>query len=142
MRRTTTYTASSRPRAWARPTLLGAAWWTLYAAVYLGFGLAHAAWQAWALFCVYGLFFWLTEGSERALMADLVPPERRGTAYGWYNLAIGIGALPASLIFGFVWDHRGAPTAFLMGATLALIAAVGLLAATAGDQQQRLPGRS
>jgi MFS family permease len=123
-----------------RPTLI--AGWTLYAAVYLGFGLAHAAWQAWALFCVYGLFFGLTEGSERALMADLVPPERRGTAYGWYNLAIGIGALPASLIFGFVWDRYGAPTAFLMGATLALIAAVGLLAATAGDQQQRLPGRS
>jgi MFS family permease len=127
-------------RVGRRPTLI--AGWTLYAAVYLGFGLAHAAWQAWALFCVYGLFFGLTEGSERALMADLVPPERRGTAYGWYNLAIGIGALPASLIFGFVWDHHGAPTAFLMGATLALIAAVGLLAATAGDQQQRLPGRS
>jgi len=108
--------------------------------VYLGFGLAHAAWQAWALFCVYGLFFGLTEGSERALMADLVPPERRGTAFGWYNLAVGIGALPASLMFGFVWDHFGPATAFLMGATLALIAAVGLLASTLGGQQQRLPG--
>ena len=75
-------------------------------------------------------------------MADLVAPERRGTAYGWYNLAIGIGALPASLIFGFVWDRFGPTTAFPIGATLALIAAVGLLAATAGDQQQRLPGRS
>ena len=104
--------------------------------------LAHAAWQAWALFGVYGLFFGLTEGSERALIADLVPPERRGTAYGWYNLAIGLGALPASLMFGFVWDRFGAPTAFLIGATLALVAAVGLLAATAGGQQQRLPGRS
>jgi len=122
-----------------RATLI--AGWTLYAAVYLAFGLAHAAWQAWALFAVYGLFFGLTEGAERALMADLVSPERRGTAYGWYNLAIGLGALPASLMFGFVWDRYGAPTAFLMGATLALIAAVGLLAATAGGQQQRLPGR-
>jgi MFS family permease len=116
--------------------------WTLYAAVYLAFGLAHATWQAWALFGVYGLFFGLTEGSERALVADLVAPERRGTAYGWYNLAIGIGALPASLMFGFVWDRYGPEAAFLMGATLALIAAVGLLAATAGGQQQRLPGRS
>ena len=116
--------------------------WTLYAAVYLAFGLAHATWQAWALFGVYGLFFGLTEGSERALVADFVAPERRGTAYGWYNLAIGIGALPASLMFGFVWDRYGPEAAFLMGATLALIAAVGLLAATAGGQQQRLPGRS
>jgi len=115
--------------------------WALYAAVYLGFGLAHTASQAWALFGVYGLYFGLTEGSERALMADLVVPERRGTAYGWYNLAIGIGALPASLIFGFVWDHSGPTTAFVMGATLALIAAVGLLTVGAG-QQQRLPGRS
>ncbi|HEX7980512.1 MAG TPA: MFS transporter [Gemmatimonadaceae bacterium] len=123
-----------------RPTLI--AGWTLYAAVYLGFGLANTASQAWALFGVYGLFFGLTEGSERALVSDLVAPERRGTAYGWYNLAIGIGALPASLMFGFVWDRYGPTTAFLMGATLALIAAVGLLAATASDQQQRLPGRS
>ena len=116
--------------------------WTLYAAVYLAFGLAHAAWQAWALFGVYGLFFGLTEGSERALISDLVPLERRGTAYGWYNLAIGLGALPASLMFGFVWDRYGPATAFFMGATLALVAAVGLLAATSGGQQQRLPGRS
>jgi MFS family permease len=116
--------------------------WALYAAVYLAFGLAHTAWQAWALFGVYGLFFGLTEGSERALISDLVPLERRGTAYGWYNLAIGLGALPASLMFGFVWDRYGPATAFLMGATLALVAAVGLLAATSGGQQQRLPGRS
>jgi len=116
--------------------------WTLYAAVYLAFGLAHTSRQAWALFGVYGLFFGLTEGSERALISDLVPLERRGTAYGWYNLAIGLGALPASLMFGFVWDRYGPATAFFMGATLALVAAVGLLAATSGGQQQRLPGRS
>ena len=123
-----------------RPTLI--AGWLLYAAVYLGFGLASAPWQAWALFGVYGIFFGLTEGSERALIADLVAPERRGTAFGWYNLAIGLGALPASLIFGFVWDRAGPAAAFTMGATLALIAALGLIAATAGGQQQRLPGRS
>jgi len=138
--------ASSTPggalsdRIGRRPTLI--AGWLLYAAVYLGFGLASAPWQAWALFGVYGIFFGLTEGSERALIADLVAPERRGTAFGWYNLAIGLGALPASLIFGFVWDRAGPTAAFTMGATLALIAALGLIAATAGGQQQRLPGRS
>jgi MFS family permease len=138
--------ASSTPggalsdRIGRRPTLI--AGWLLYAAVYLGFGLASAPWQAWALFGVYGIFFGLTEGSERALIADLVAPERRGTAFGWYNLAIGLGALPASLMFGFVWDRAGPAAAFTMGATLALIAALGLIAATGGGQQQRLPGRS
>jgi hypothetical protein len=57
----------------------------------------------------------LTEGSERALIADLVALERRGTAFGWYNLAIGLGALPASLLFGYVWDHAGRATAFIDG---------------------------
>ncbi|MEO7770107.1 MAG: MFS transporter [Gemmatimonadaceae bacterium] len=108
-----------------RPTLI--AGWLLYAAVYFGFAHATAAWQAWALFGVYGVFFGLTEGSERALIADLVGAERRGTAFGWYNLAIGIGALPASLLFGYVWDHGGAPTAFVMGAAFALAAAVGMM---------------
>ncbi|MDB4885136.1 MAG: major facilitator superfamily 1 [Gemmatimonadetes bacterium] len=124
--------ASSTPggslsdRVGRRPTLI--AGWVLYAAVYLGFAMAGTAWQAWALFGVYGIYFGLTEGAERAFIADLVGAERRGTAFGWYNLAIGLGALPASILFGVVWDRVGAPAAFAMGATLALVAAAGLLA--------------
>jgi MFS family permease len=138
--------ASSTPggglsdRIGRRPTLIMG--WLLYAVVYLGFALASTAWQAWALFGVYGLYFGLTEGSERALVADLVAPERRGTAFGWYNLAIGLGALPASLLFGVVWDRAGASRAFEMGAALALVAAIGLVAVSSARQQQRLPGRS
>ncbi len=109
------------------PTLI--AGWLLYAAVYVGFAIASTAWEAWALFGVYGIYFGLTEGSERALIADLVGPARRGTAFGWYNLAIGLGALPASIMFGYVWDHAGAPTAFTMGASLAVAAAVGMAVA-------------
>ena len=122
--------ASSAPggmlsdRIGRRPTLI--AGWLLYAAVYVGFAVADVAWQAWALFGVYGIFFGLTEGSERALIADLVGPERRGTAFGWYNLAIGLGALPASLLFGYVWDRAGAGAAFVMGATFAMAAALGM----------------
>jgi MFS family permease len=108
-----------------RPTLI--AGWLLYSAVYVGFAAAGAMWQAWALFGVYGVYFGLTEGSERALIADLVIAERRGTAFGWYNLAIGLGALPASILFGYVWDHASAATAFVMGAALALAAALGML---------------
>jgi MFS family permease len=115
--------------------------WLLYAAVYLMFGRAQHAWQAWALFAVYGLYFGLTEGVEKALVADLVPAARRGAAFGWYNLALGLGALPASLIFGVIWDRAGAATAFTFGATMAAVAAIAI-AFVAPAQQQREPGRS
>lgn len=101
--------------------------WILYSVVYFAFGLATAAWQAWALFAIYGIFYGMTEGTEKALVADLVPRARRGAAFGWYNLAIGLAALPASLIFGAIWDASGAPSAFAFGATLALLAALLML---------------
>jgi len=100
--------------------------WLLYALVYFAFGRASAAWHAWALFGVYGLFFGLTEGTERALVADIVPAAKRGTAFGWYNLTIGLGALPASIIFGAIWDKNGSTAAFDFGAALALLAALGI----------------
>ena len=100
--------------------------WLLYAAVYFAFALAKVEWHAWALFAVYGIYFGLTEGTEKALVADLVPANRRGTAFGWYNLAIGLAALPASLIFGAIWDRAGSPVAFAFGAAVALSAAVGM----------------
>jgi MFS family permease len=108
--------------------LLIAGGWGLYAVVYLGFGVATEAWHAWSLFAVYGLFYALTEGAERALVADLVPPARRGTAFGWFHFAVGAAALPASLGFGLVWDRLGAAVAFGMAAAIAGVATVGLLA--------------
>lgn len=107
-----------------RPLLI--AGWTIYAAVYLGFGLAGAAWQVWVLFAAYGLYFGATEGVEKALVADFVPAERRGAAFGFYNLALGIAALPASLIFGELVDHASARTAFLFGGGMALLAAIAI----------------
>jgi MFS family permease len=107
-----------------RPLIIGG--WIVYAAVYYAFGFATAAWEAWALFGVYGLFYGMTEGTEKAMVVDVVPALRKGTALGWYNLAIGLGALPASIIFGTLWDQYGTRTAFGFGATLALIAAVGM----------------
>ena len=110
-----------------KPLLI--AGWALYALVYLGLGAARAEWQVWALFAAYGVHFGLTEGVEKALVADLVPAARRGTAFGWYNLTLGLGALPAALLFGFVWDRAGAPAAFGLGAALALAAAAGIAVA-------------
>lgn len=109
-----------------KPLIL--AGWGVYAAVYFAFGRATATWHAWALFLAYGVFFGLTEGTERAMVADIVGRDRRGTAFGWYNLAIGIGALPASLLFGLVWDRFGPTAAFDLGAVLAFAAAALLLA--------------
>ena len=107
------------------PTLV--AGWIIYVAVYAGFAFASRTWHAWALFGVYGVFFALTEGAERALVADFVPAERRGTAFGWFYLVVGLSALPGSLLFGIVWDRVGQHAAFLMGASLAAAALVGIL---------------
>ena len=98
--------------------------WTFYAAIYLAFGLANAAWQIWALFLAYGIYYALTEPAEKTLVANLVGKENRGLAYGWYNCVIGAATLPASALFGALYDQFGAMTAFSSGAALALAAAV------------------
>ncbi|MEO8433370.1 MAG: MFS transporter [Pyrinomonadaceae bacterium] len=101
--------------------------WILYAAVYAGFAFVSSAISVWALFLIYGIYFGLAEGAEKALVADLVRPEQRGTAYGLYNLAFGITVLPASLLMGALWSWRGPATAFLVSAALGTVAALLLL---------------
>jgi MFS family permease len=101
--------------------------WLVYAAVYVGFALSTgaAAFIAWFLF--YGLYFALAEGTEKAMVADLTPAGRQGSAFGLYNGALGVGTLVASITFGFLYDQFGAPAAFGTGAALAGVAAVALL---------------
>jgi len=98
--------------------------WGVYAAAYLGFALATSELHIWLLFAGYGLFYGLTEGAEKALVADLAIPSERGAAFGWFNAAIGLGALPASLLFGVLWQWYGPLAAFGCGAALAGVAAV------------------
>jgi MFS family permease len=81
------------------------------------------------LFLIYGIYFGLAEGAEKALVADLVRPEQRGTAYGLYNLAFGITVFPASLLMGALWSWRGAETAFIISAGIGAVAALLLLTA-------------
>jgi MFS family permease len=113
-----------RPMIWAG--------WTMYALVYLGFSQAQAQWQFWALFLAYGFYYGMSEGAEKALVADFVPAASRGTGYGIYNGAIGIAALPGSLLFGVFWATIGPGWAFGIGAGLAGLAAVLLTALVAG----------
>ncbi|MEO7971236.1 MAG: MFS transporter [bacterium] len=101
--------------------------WILYAAVYAGFAFVTSEVSVWILFMIYGIYFGLSEGAEKALVADLVPPEKRGTAFGLYNLAFGITVLPASLLMGGLWDWRGPQTAFIVSALLGASAALLLL---------------
>jgi MFS family permease len=101
--------------------------WIVYALVYAGFAFVDSPWQAWALFIVYGAYFGLTEGTEKALVADMVEEEKRGTAYGFYSLAFGITVFPASLLFGLLWSQFGATSAFITSAAISMIAAAALL---------------
>jgi MFS family permease len=101
--------------------------WLVYAGVYLAFALATSAWEAWAYFLCYALFFGLTEPAEKTLVANLVGNERKGLAYGWYNFAIGIATLPSSLIFGALYQFCGPLVAFGWGAALALVAGILML---------------
>src|SRR6267143_100010 len=111
-----------------------AAGWAWYAVCYLGFALASAPWHAWALFAAYGLVAALTEGTERALVASSVPEGSRGRALGLYNLVSGIGLLAASVTAGEVWDHLSPAAALGLGAALAAVAALLLLARPGAPQ--------
>jgi MFS family permease len=104
--------------------------WLVYAVIYLGFALAQAGWQVWILYVGYGLYYGMAYGAANAMVADLVPENLRGTAYGTFHFTIGILAFPASLIAGLLWQGAGAwggfgPSApFLFSGALALIAAL------------------
>jgi MFS family permease len=100
--------------------------WAVYALTYLGFGLASRPWHAWALFVVYGLYYALTDGATKALVADLAPAAARGRAFGWYHATVGLVALPASLGFGALADRHGALLPFCLSAALAASAALWL----------------
>jgi MFS family permease len=106
---------------YGRRTMI-AAGWLVYAAVYAGFGVVDSRAGIVAIFLAYGLYFGLTEGVEKAWMTDLVPRAARGTAFGVYNAALGIGSLAASLISGVIWTRVSAHAAFLTGAAFALVA--------------------
>ena len=113
--------------------------WVVYVAVYATMPWVGAPAAFCALLVLYGAYYGLTEGAERALVADAVPPEARGGAYGLYHGAVGLAALPASLLFGVFWAVLGPQTAFLIGASLAAVA-VGVLAASGSSHVPREGG--
>jgi MFS family permease len=101
--------------------------WGVYALVYIGFATSTTAVGFISWFLMYGVHFALAEGAEKALVADLTPADRHGTAFGLYNAALGIGTLTASVVFGFLYERFSPATAFTTGAGLAAAAAMLLL---------------
>jgi MFS family permease len=101
--------------------------WIVYALVYFGFAVSTSATAFIAWFLFYGVYFAFAEGPAKALVADLTPPDRRGAAFGVYNATLGAGALVASILFGYLYEHFSASTAFTTGAVLAGLAAVMLI---------------
>jgi MFS family permease len=107
-----------------KPIMIG---WLIYFITYMLFSYAGGTLQFFLLFAFYGLFFAFTEGVERAFVSDLVPENRKGTAFGMYNFAVAVGALPASMLMGALYQWAGPHWAFGTGATMALVSSIGLL---------------
>lgn len=96
----------------------------VYSAIYVLFGFCLNSLSVWFLFAGYGLYLGLSKGVFRAFIADLVPQDRRATAYGIFETALGLALLPASLLFGFLWDSFSARIAFSAGAGLSFAAGI------------------
>jgi MFS family permease len=128
------YTLVSTPagslsdRVGRRKVIVGG--WLVYALIYFGFALAGTGWHVWVLYALYGVYYGLAYGTTKAMVADIVPADLRGTAYGTYNAVLGLLDFPASLIAGLLWQGVGTweglgPSApFFFGAALALAAAL------------------
>lgn len=121
-------------RLGARPTL--ALGWLLYAAVYGALAFLEPGPVAVAVLLIYGAYYGLTEGPEKVLISRLSSAKEKAEAFGWYHLVTGLGALPASLLFGFLYDHVSPRAAFLTGAGFALAGLLLLLGAPAAPKKR------
>jgi MFS family permease len=123
----TAYKLTSLSDTWGRKSLLILGW-ALYAFAYFNLGRPHLSAEGFALtFLCYGLFYALTEGVEKALVADFETKNSKGQAYGWLGVIQGLGVIPANLIFAFLYQKKGALWAFSVSAALALFGVVLLL---------------
>jgi MFS family permease len=122
-----------------RRTMIGLGW-IAYALVYAGFGFIDAPALVILVFLSYGLYFGLTEGVEKAWIADLAHSSERGTAFGYYNAVIGVGSLIASLLFGFIWTRVSPHAAFLTGSAIAIGATLLLYLVFSSRRNEANPG--
>ena len=98
--------------------------WFAYTISYLGFALAYKAYQIWIIFAFYGIYYATTEGVAKAFVADMVPSQKRGRAFGIYNTSLGLISLPSSFIAGWLWDKIGPQAPFFFGSFIAFLALI------------------
>jgi MFS-type transporter involved in bile tolerance (Atg22 family) len=120
-----TYLGGALADRFSRPRLVIAGW-IVFSLSYLGLGYATHSSQVWSLFLLYGLYYGLTEPTERALVKDLAPRELQGRAFGLYNFVLGVSAVPAGLLTGFVWQSVSPEAALMLGAAIAATASLAL----------------
>jgi len=104
--------------------------WGIYVLTYLGFALVSPTWHVIyviLLFAIYGIYYGAAEGVTRAFVADMVPKEKRGTAYGLYHGSIGLSLLLASVTAGVLWEAVDPAATFFFGAAMAGMAMVGFM---------------
>ncbi len=95
----------------------------LFSVVYYGFARFADARSVWYLFGAYGVFMGMTDGIQKAYLAEVLPSEFKATAFGLYNMMVGLALLPASIIGGWLWDHVSSAATFYYGSVMALISA-------------------
>lgn len=114
--------------------------WAVYAALAAAFALAHGRLAAWAIFLAFGIFVGLTESPERKLVAQLAPGARRGRSFGWYHGALSVVVLPGAALFGWLYQSRGAATAFEVSAAVTLLAIAALPLSSSASRRPRSAG--
>ncbi len=137
IRMISTYTGGRLADAFGSRKLIIAGW-IFYALIYAAFAFIGTPNALIAIFLLYGVYFGVSEPAEKSLVADTVAPNLRGTAFGCYHFIVGLGALPASIVFGFLWEAIGAEAAFLTGAALAVAASTLLFLTQKPEVESRM----
>jgi MFS family permease len=114
--------------------------WAVYAALAAAFAVARGPLAAWAIFLAFGVFVGLTESPERKLVAQLAPGARRGRSFGWYHGALSMVVLPGAALFGWLYQSRGAATAFEVSAAVTVLAIAALPLSSSGSRRLRSAG--
>lgn len=119
-----------------------AAGYLFYGLVYLGFAFVSRGRFLWVLFPFYGIYNAVTEGVEKALVAEIAPPEQKATLIGLHATLVGVGLLPASLLGGALWSLYGAPATFYFGGVMGLLAALGVAVVLSGEKPAAQRGKA
>lgn len=109
----------------------------VYAIVYYFFGRFNSINVFIFLFMLYGFYSALTDGSQKAMISDIVSKDLKGTGFGIYHAVLGITLLPASLIAGLLYDKVNSNAPFYFGSIMALIATILMIIFTVLDKRKR-----